>query len=187
MTLNPITALSEQLQKLINEHGSASILRDHLALFKDQVVLLEKENAKLSSENAILMSKVTVLEERNQDLVEESEKLRSKIHEYAQPHGSPLEDIKVKTFVFLARQPDKLTAEQIAMAITVQITTFHLQELTDKRMIHDMLAMGRPRRWYLGHEGRRYLIDRKLISSNARHQADRSPSTAIPPYAERSR
>lgn len=50
MSLNPITALSEQLQKLINEHGSAAILRDHLALFKDQVLLLEKENLRLSNE-----------------------------------------------------------------------------------------------------------------------------------------
>jgi protein-arginine kinase activator protein McsA len=55
MSLNPITALSEQLQKLINEHGSAAILRDHLALFKDQVLLLEKENTRLITENVDLL------------------------------------------------------------------------------------------------------------------------------------
>ena len=56
MNLNPITALSEQLEKLINEHGSAAILRDHLAMFKDQVMILEKKAAMLETENTIAKS-----------------------------------------------------------------------------------------------------------------------------------
>lgn len=49
MTLNPIAAVSEQLQKLITEHGSAAILRERLALFVDKVSHLEKENADLKA------------------------------------------------------------------------------------------------------------------------------------------
>jgi hypothetical protein len=50
MSLNPITALSKQLEKLINEHGSAAILRERLALFVDKISQLEKENADLKTE-----------------------------------------------------------------------------------------------------------------------------------------
>lgn len=82
MSLNPITALSEQLQKLINEHGSASILRDHLALFKDQVVLLEKENAALTE-------KIKVLQSEKEQLTKDNEELRSKIQEYDQQTKQP--------------------------------------------------------------------------------------------------
>ena len=46
--------LSDQLQKLITEHGSAAILRDHLALFKDQLTMADKKISMLESENAIL-------------------------------------------------------------------------------------------------------------------------------------
>jgi hypothetical protein len=35
------------IDKLITEHGSASILRDHLALLRDQAKVLEKENTDL--------------------------------------------------------------------------------------------------------------------------------------------
>lgn len=79
MTLNPITALSEQLQKLINEHGSAAILRDHLALFKDQVVILEKKAALLVSENTILKAENTELKAKVNQLTKDNEELRNKI------------------------------------------------------------------------------------------------------------
>jgi hypothetical protein len=84
MFKNPITSLSEQLQKLINEHGSAAILRDHLALFKDQVALLEKKNVELVAENAILTGKIKILESEKDQLTKDNEELRSKIEEYDQ-------------------------------------------------------------------------------------------------------
>ena len=166
MTLNPITALSEQLQKLINEHGSAAILRDHLALFKDQVVLLEKENTPLRQKMVELESANTVLKAKNEQLEKDNQELRSKIREYERPHSSLLSDVKVKILLFLASRSEEFTGDEIAGAIgeNVQIVLFHLKELTDQRMINDALAMGAPRRWYIGHEGRKYLIEQKLIS-----------------------
>lgn len=37
----------DNIQTLINEHGSSTILRERLSLLKDQIVILEKENADL--------------------------------------------------------------------------------------------------------------------------------------------
>jgi hypothetical protein len=84
MNLNPIVALSEQLQKLLNERGSSAILRDHLALFKDQVLMLEKENLRLVNE--IETYKINN-EKQNSDiehLKEENGILSSKVLEYEQ-------------------------------------------------------------------------------------------------------
>ncbi len=39
---------------LIREHGSASILKDHLALLREQIAALENKSSVLSNENAIL-------------------------------------------------------------------------------------------------------------------------------------
>lgn len=39
--------LIKELQKLINEHGCSSILRERLLLFKDQIADLEKERSDL--------------------------------------------------------------------------------------------------------------------------------------------
>ena len=96
MKLNPITALSEQLQKLINEHGSAAILRDHLSLFKDQVLLLEKENVKLKSENIILASKIEILESKNEKFSKENDELRQKIQIYEQTKETLSHNISFK-------------------------------------------------------------------------------------------
>lgn len=81
MGLNPITALSEQLQKLINEHGSAAILRDHLALFKDQVALLEKKATALESEHIVLKGENQKLKLDLEISQKDNEELRSKIQE----------------------------------------------------------------------------------------------------------
>ena len=97
LSLNPITALSEQFQKFITEHGSATILRDHLALFKDQVVLLEKKAASLESENAVLKSENAILAAENgelkseaQNLAKENAVLANEIQEYKNPSHSDL-------------------------------------------------------------------------------------------------
>jgi hypothetical protein len=80
MNLNPITALLDKFEKLINEHASASVLRDHVALLKDQIIDLERKNAALTSENAVLKSKL-------HDLTIEVEDLNAKIDKNQQTHA----------------------------------------------------------------------------------------------------
>jgi predicted Rossmann fold nucleotide-binding protein DprA/Smf involved in DNA uptake len=169
MTFNPITALSEQLQKLINEHGSAAILRDHLALFKDQVILLEKENVNLRSENAILTSKVETLEKKNQELTRDNKELRSKIQKYEQPPVNFLDETKTNILKFLFKQ-NKLPADRIAESLgyEIQAVKFHLEELKANNMVSCVPTHDRHEppmwKWSLAQEGRRYLIKNKLTS-----------------------
>lgn len=54
--------LLEQFEKLINEHGSAVILREHLALVKAEQAALERKCADLTAENNRLRTRVTDLE-----------------------------------------------------------------------------------------------------------------------------
>lgn len=148
MSLNPITALSEQLQKLINEHGSAAILRDHLALFKDQVVLLEKENARLVSGNSELTTKETVLrgekeilEAKIEQLTKDNEELRSKIQKYEQStnqttHKIILDDHKVNILKLLFNAENMATSEIAeSLNINLQLANFHIEELCKLEMV----------------------------------------------------
>lgn len=160
MSLNPITALSEQLEKLINEHGSAAILRDHLALFKDHVVIYEKKSFEL-------MAKIAALESNIEQLAKDNEELRIKIQKYEHhSHVTLLDEIKIKILLLLSKQQDILPDEQIAEIVNInpQIVKFHLQELGISSMVGYASYVGSPRGWYLAQEGRRYLIEHKLIS-----------------------
>lgn len=51
--------LLDHFEKLINEHGSAAILREHLALIKAEQLTLERKNSDLQVENKKLHSENT--------------------------------------------------------------------------------------------------------------------------------
>lgn len=72
--MNPITALFAPIEKLISEHGSAAILRNHVA-FRDQLAVLKEKFAVLATENERLKSE-------NQTLKTENINLTKKIDEY---------------------------------------------------------------------------------------------------------
>ncbi len=79
-----IVALSEQIQKLLNERASSAVLREHLALFKDRAVDLEKRTAMLTSENEILKTENADLKMKSEQLTKDNAELKKKIQDYEQ-------------------------------------------------------------------------------------------------------
>ncbi len=63
------------LEEIINEHGSATILRERLLLLGDEIERLEKEKAELKNE-------VRELSNKNQQLTAELETYRSALETY---------------------------------------------------------------------------------------------------------
>ena len=58
----------DSIEKLINEHGSATILKERIDLAKDKYLLLEDKNESLLDKINILESKVEILDSENQTL-----------------------------------------------------------------------------------------------------------------------
>ena len=77
--MNPLKSLIDSFDKLINERGSATILREHLSLMKSQMAILERENDDLKKENASLKSQITILNKENQELKIANADLKKKI------------------------------------------------------------------------------------------------------------
>lgn len=79
------------LEKLINEHGSAVILKERIALANDKYAVLEAENKVLRSENDVLKLNVNELRQviqRSND-EHEKEKLHNKtLQNYTQESGA---------------------------------------------------------------------------------------------------
>jgi regulator of replication initiation timing len=167
MTLNPITALSEQLQKLINERGSTAILRDHLALFRDQVVILEKKATLLVSENTILKTENTELKTKIEQLTKDNDELKKKIQHCNTPddnpmHDRPLVDVQVEILKLLYKQPNR-RPEDIRQSFKADLEAikFHLTELKKMKMVQTDTFGDYPtyQVWLLAQEGRRYVIE----------------------------
>jgi regulator of replication initiation timing len=70
----------DSIEKLINEHGSATILRERIALAKDQYAALEKKVMDLQLENERLKSD-------NSKLQEQMRNLEKKIPHNSNPRG----------------------------------------------------------------------------------------------------
>ncbi len=170
MNINPITALSEQLQKLITEHGSAIILRDHLALFKDKLIMSEKEFSALTIENVKLKDKIETLESQLQNVTEEIER-QKKITEALQGSQStekydPITNKVIKLFFDAGRE---LSIDGIASKLVIDISTtqYHLDLLSDKTFIQyssripiSLKAHSRISRTFeITPQGRKYVIE----------------------------
>jgi FtsZ-binding cell division protein ZapB len=75
--MNPFQTLLSPLERLITEHGSATIQSKHIALLKEQFSIAEKEIAALKIEVSSLQSENENLKAENQELIQENEKLKN--------------------------------------------------------------------------------------------------------------
>ena len=138
MSLNPIVALSEQFQKLINEHGSAAILRDHLALFKDQVLMLEKENLCLNNKSGVYKISEEKLKSNIEHLQKENEILRSKIQEYEQStHDNLLNETTKNILNELFKTNREITINSLTKLLggKENIVHYHIDLLIENKLI----------------------------------------------------
>jgi FtsZ-binding cell division protein ZapB len=76
--MNPLAPI----EKWINEHGSASILRDHVALLKEKMAALEEKASVLEKKNS-------ELERQNAELETENRKLKQIIAKYQRTRQGP--------------------------------------------------------------------------------------------------
>ena len=87
--MNPIMMLLNSFDRLINEHGSAAILRERLTLAADQYALVEKENIALKSENEILKTENNNLKTENYNLKQENQNFKRR----SSPTGIAIVDL----------------------------------------------------------------------------------------------
>ncbi len=84
--------LLDGLEKLINEHGSAAILKERIALANDKYSLLENKNEILEEKNSILEKKIKSLEMENKtfqlNLQQAKQKIRQLEEQISKVHNS---------------------------------------------------------------------------------------------------
>jgi uncharacterized protein with PIN domain len=73
--------LLDGFEKLINEHGSATILKERISLANDKYSLLEDKNEILKEQNSILDQKVKVIESENNALKLDIQQTKQKVRQ----------------------------------------------------------------------------------------------------------
>ena len=154
--------LLDGLERLINEHGSAVILKERIALANDQY-------AALGQKFSTCEARVVQLEAENKALRLDLEQATIEIQNLKKltenSHGQHLEDIKEKLLIALSPGQEAL-ATQLAqdLGIGEQLATFHLEELAKTRFVSAVrFYTGRPTIWKLDQDGRGYLASHGLL------------------------
>lgn len=154
--------LLDGFEKLINEHGSAVILKERIALVNDKYAALEQ---KLSASEL----RITELEAENKTLRLNLEKAEIEVQNLKKltdkSHSGRLEEIREKLLQLLASQPD-ITSHQIGSAIGTnpQLVTFHLTDMENKGLVHVSYFVGGEAEWSIAQDGLGYLVQHGLLA-----------------------
>jgi molecular chaperone GrpE (heat shock protein) len=128
--------LLDSIEKLINEHGSAAILKERIDLANDKYSALEDKNS-------IFQQKVEMLESENKTLQLNLEKAQIEIQNLKKitdkPYNSRIEEIKEKILALLATQDNFESNIAQSLGIGNQVAAFHLQELDNANFIYRSL------------------------------------------------
>lgn len=154
--------LLDGFEKLINEHGSAVILKERIALANDKYAALEQKLAASSL-------RVSELETENQSLRADLEKAKIEIQNLKalseKAHGNRLEELREKLLQLLAEHPD-ITSQQIGRSagINPQLATFHLTDMEGKGLVHASYFAGGDTEWSIAQDGLGYLVRHGLLA-----------------------
>ena len=147
--------LLDEFEKLINEHGSAVILKERIALANDKYEALER--------------KATEFENKNKQLVTENKQLAERVRAFeqaaAQRDGERLESIREEILHILSKERG-LKAVELAqnLSVSLELVQFHLTDLEEHRLVYPEYDPFGDAGWSLDQEGRRYLVRYALLS-----------------------
>ena len=132
--MNPITLI----EKLINEHGSSTVLKERLELLRDQISVLKKENRALKSDNAILKSKGNTIESQLNKATKKIERLNQLIQELEKDEAKTrLDAVTEKVLKLFFRRRRELSVNEVAAALSIDINTarYHFDLLLENNLI----------------------------------------------------
>ena len=161
--------LLDGIERLINEHGSAAILKERIDLANDKYSALEGKSSELEQ-------KITMLEAENETLrlnLEKAEIEVQNLKKYTEKtQGEYLNEIEEKILAFVANH-ENATEQHVAQAVgvDVNVASFHLEELRNATMVSYSVVMGSDwlgtanhTEWAIAHAGRGYLITHGLVT-----------------------
>lgn len=166
--MNPITLI----EKLINEHGSSTILKERLELLKDQISALGKDNGGLKSENAALKDKAKHLESELNDATDEIQRLNKIINAFQKNQGIKKYD-EITEKVLKVFFQFELSIYDCVRALSLDVSTirYHFDLVSEANLIvqtgtgfeSSWTGESNPEMYDLTASGRKYIVENKLI------------------------
>lgn len=154
--------LLDGIEKLITEHGSSAILRERIALARDQYEALEKKIATFQDENATLKSEYQRLELDNDKL---KQKIKNLEEQLSSIHEQSLDETEMAILKLLASAHSRITAEQVAGNLGIHVTKaeYFFKRLQEREFINAGYSYLNPTTYGSAHGGNEYLVKNNLV------------------------
>jgi chromosome segregation ATPase len=153
----------KMFEKLINEHGSSTILKERLELFSDKYSMLEEKLSVSEQRNAIIESENKKLESKLQQATQEIENLRQIIESSRKDSGQDkINDVEKQILKLFFETNREISAAQIAGQFRINIgnAEYHINNLQTLGLLDASYNMMEDTHYYISPEGRAYLIER---------------------------
>jgi len=154
----------EMFEKLINEHGSSTILRERLELFSDKYSMLEEKLNASQQQKEALEAENNRLSAQLERAEREIERLQHQLDsEAAASAGAKLDEAKEQILKTLFETNCEATVAQIGHTIGVpeNVAQYHIDALKEKELItFGSLIMNQPITYRLSKEGRKYVVEK---------------------------
>ena len=150
------------LEKLINEHGSAKILKERLGLKDDQIKLIQDEFSALKSENLDLKTDNENLKISLEQAKQETNRLKEIIESSAEPESTnELSEIEANILQHLFKTNTDFRIEQIAQFINKEpnVAKYHMNNLHDKNFLYSSMRVGAPTTYKINNEGIKFVVE----------------------------
>jgi len=160
-----MASLIALIDRLITEHGSASILEKHIALLKDQATLIEKKLLLFESENRVLREENERYKTENSHLDNENVDLKNKLKAQKQTSQDISLPEEQKEILVLLANSDMMESKIIAaIGRGGESVRFDLEELREAELIESQHVPTLGPSFGLTQSGRRYLKKNGLLN-----------------------
>jgi chromosome segregation ATPase len=157
-----------EIEKLINERGSAAIMKERLSHAADQYSALEKKIVDAESRAESSERRASKFESENKSLRLNIQKAEEKIRDLEENlvggHSKTLEEGEVKIMLHISKENSCLASDiSKSLGHGEAIIEFHLEELKTKGMVSVEYIAMLGEMWSLEQPGRKHLIQNNLI------------------------
>ena len=148
------------IEKIINEHGSASILKERINLIREQH---DAQVNELKSERDKLEAKCELLEDQLKATQEEIQQLKVQIGNTSPADG--MDELEISILEFLGKHRGDVSAASVASQLDQNPTRveYYLDKLERDDFVYGHhFANSRVTLYEIGHLGREYLVKNNL-------------------------
>ena len=166
-----------EIERLINEHGSAVILKERLALASDQYSALERKLSECELRSKELKACVEELELKCLDLQSENDRLQVDVKDAQEvirqlnernksefSHEKNLNEIEINILEYVSKAKSNSVNDISSFSgCNEAVAEYHLEELKNKEMVSSEYVTMLGVLWSIEQPGKKYLIQNNLI------------------------